>query len=112
MFYFATESGDHVLVSGARNFATGVKNRRQKPMPVFWRRFLEHVSWALVLSLTPAYLPNYIPACLPTYVPAYLPTSVLTFFFQVSLVSWFPSAFFFIFSRRKRGDKWHMLVVG
>ena len=37
-----------VLVSGARNFATGVKNRRQKPTPVFWRRFLEHVSWALL----------------------------------------------------------------
>jgi len=37
-----------VLVSGARNFATGVKNRRQKPTPVFWRRrFLERVSWAL-----------------------------------------------------------------
>ena len=36
-----------VLVSGARNFATGVKNRRQKPTPVFWRRFLECVSWAL-----------------------------------------------------------------
>ena len=35
------------LVSGARNFATGVKNRRQKPTPVFWRRFLERVSWAL-----------------------------------------------------------------
>ena len=36
-----------VLVSGARNFATGVKNRRQKPTPVFWRRFLERVSSAL-----------------------------------------------------------------
>jgi len=36
-----------VLVCGARNFATGMKNRRQKPMPVFWRRFLERVSWAL-----------------------------------------------------------------
>jgi len=35
-----------VLVSGARNFATGVKNQRQKPTPVFWRRFLERVSWA------------------------------------------------------------------
>ena len=33
-----------VLFSGARNFATGVKNRRQKPTPVFWRRFLERVS--------------------------------------------------------------------
>jgi len=33
-----------MLVSGARNFATGLKNRRQKPTPVFWRRFLEHVS--------------------------------------------------------------------
>jgi len=40
-----------VLVSGARNFATGVKNWRQKPTPVsgasFWRRFLERVSSAL-----------------------------------------------------------------
>jgi len=35
-----------VLVSGARNFATGVKNQRQKPTPVFWRRFLERMSWA------------------------------------------------------------------
>jgi len=35
-----------VLVSGARNFATGVKNRRQKPTPVLWRRFLERMSWA------------------------------------------------------------------
>jgi len=39
-----------VLVSGARNFATGVKNWRQKPTPVsgasFWRRFLERVSSA------------------------------------------------------------------
>jgi len=35
-----------VLVSGARNFATGVKNRRQKPTPVFWRRFLALVSGA------------------------------------------------------------------
>ena len=26
-----------MLASGARNFATGVKNRRQKPTPVFWR---------------------------------------------------------------------------
>ena len=33
-------------VSGARNFATGVKNRRQKPTPVFWCQFLERVSWA------------------------------------------------------------------
>jgi len=37
-----------VLVSGTRNFATGVKNRRQKPTPVFWCRFLERVSLALV----------------------------------------------------------------
>ena len=37
-----------VLVSGARNFfATGVKNRHQKPTPVFWRRYLERVSLAL-----------------------------------------------------------------
>ena len=37
-----------VLVSGDRNFETGVKNRRQrqKPTPVFWRRFLERVSLA------------------------------------------------------------------
>jgi len=76
MFYFATESGDHVIkilicdwsvtgseieslitfyssmwVSGARKFATGVKNRRQKPTPVFWRRFLEHVSLPLGTSI-------------------------------------------------------------
>jgi len=38
-----------VLVSGARNFATGVKNWRQKPTPVFWSQFLERVSWALGL---------------------------------------------------------------
>ena len=38
-----------VLVSGARNFAIGVKNRRQKPTPVFWRRFLERVSSALLI---------------------------------------------------------------
>ena len=36
-----------VLVSGARNFATGVKNWRQKPTQVFWRQFLERVSLAL-----------------------------------------------------------------
>ena len=36
-----------VLVSGDRNFATGVKNRRQKRTPVFCRRFLERVSLAL-----------------------------------------------------------------
>ena len=41
-----------VLVSGARNFATGVKNRRQKPTPVFWCWFLEHVSLALLLTLS------------------------------------------------------------
>jgi len=39
------------LVSGARNFATGVKNRRQKPTPVFWRRFLAPVSAACVIGL-------------------------------------------------------------
>jgi len=39
-----------MLVSGARNFATGVKNRRQKPTPVFCRRFLERVSLALELK--------------------------------------------------------------
>jgi len=33
-----------MLVSGTRNFATGVKNWCQKPTPVFWRRFLECVS--------------------------------------------------------------------
>ena len=36
-----------LLVSGARNFATGVKNRRWKPTPVFWCRFLQRVSLAL-----------------------------------------------------------------
>jgi len=35
-----------VLVSGARNFATGVKNRRQFSGVGFWRRFLERVSSA------------------------------------------------------------------
>ena len=40
-----------VLVSGARNFATGVKNRRQKLTPVFWRRFLVPVSGACVISI-------------------------------------------------------------
>jgi len=35
-----------MLVSGARNFATGMKNRRQKSTPVFWCRFLERVSLA------------------------------------------------------------------
>ena len=41
----------HAPETGARNFATGVKNRRQKPTPVFWRRFLERVSWALASSV-------------------------------------------------------------
>jgi len=41
-----------VLVSGARNFATGVKNRRQKPTPVFWCRFLAPVSGACVMGIT------------------------------------------------------------
>jgi len=36
-----------MFVSGARNFATGVKNRRQKPTPVFWHHCLERVSLAL-----------------------------------------------------------------
>jgi len=40
-----------VLVSGTRNFATGVKNRRQKPTPIFWRRFLAPVSGACVISI-------------------------------------------------------------
>jgi len=40
-----------VLVSGARNFATGVKNWRQKPTPVFWRRFLAPVSGACVINI-------------------------------------------------------------
>ena len=40
-----------VLVSGARKFATGVKNRRQKPTPVFCRRFLAPVSGACVISI-------------------------------------------------------------
>jgi len=47
-----------VLVSGARNFVTGVKNRRQKPTPVYWRRFLEHVSWALHLTHRAITLPE------------------------------------------------------
>ena len=41
-----------VLVSGARNFATGVKNRRQKPTTVFWRRFLAPISGACVRGIT------------------------------------------------------------
>ena len=49
-----------VLVSGAINFATGVKNRRQKPTPVFWRLFLERVSWAL-LTMFQAILGNLVP---------------------------------------------------
>jgi len=40
-----------MLVSGARNFATGVKNRRQKPTPVFWRWFLTPVSGAFVMGI-------------------------------------------------------------
>ena len=40
-----------VLVSGARNFATGVKNRRQKPTPVFWRMFLAPVSGPCVTGI-------------------------------------------------------------
>ena len=40
-----------VLVSGARKFATGVKNRRQKATPVFWRRFLAPVSGACVMGI-------------------------------------------------------------
>ena len=48
-----------MLVSDARNFATWVKNRRQKPTPVFWCRFLVHVSLALemVLSRTADFVP-------------------------------------------------------
>ena len=41
-----------MLVSGARNFATGVKNRRQKPTPVFWCRFLAPVSGACVIGIS------------------------------------------------------------
>jgi len=41
-----------VLVSGARNFATGVKNRRQKPTPICWRRFLTTVSGACVFGIS------------------------------------------------------------
>jgi len=41
-----------MLVSGARNFATGVKNRRQKPTPVFWRRFLAPISGACVIGIS------------------------------------------------------------
>jgi len=44
-----------MLVSGARNLATGIKNRRQKPTPVFWRRFLERVSLALDIDATTEY---------------------------------------------------------
>jgi len=51
-----------MLVSGARNFATGVKNRHQKPTPVFWRRFLERVSLALV-SILPSF-PQFCDRCL------------------------------------------------
>jgi len=40
-----------MLVSGARNFAAGVKNRRQKPTPVFWCRFLVPVSGACVIGI-------------------------------------------------------------
>ena len=40
-----------VLVSGARNFATGMKNRRQKPTPAFWRQFLAPVSGACVFGI-------------------------------------------------------------
>jgi len=40
-----------VLVFGARNFATGVKHRCQKPTPVFWRRFLAPVSGACVMVI-------------------------------------------------------------
>ena len=43
-----------MLVSGARNFATGVKNRRQKPTPVFWCRFLALVSGACVIGIKPS----------------------------------------------------------
>jgi len=47
-----------VLVSSARNFATGVKNRRQKPTPVFWRRFLAPVSGACVISIRIGFNPT------------------------------------------------------
>jgi len=40
-----------MLVSGARNFATGVKNRRQKPTPVFWCLFLVPVSGWCVFGI-------------------------------------------------------------
>jgi len=40
-----------MLVSGTRNFATGVKNWRQKPTPVFWRWFLAPVSGACVVGI-------------------------------------------------------------
>jgi len=40
------------LVSGARNFATGMKNRRQKPTQVFWCRFLAPVSGACVIDIS------------------------------------------------------------
>jgi len=41
-----------MLVSGARNFATGMKNWRQKPTPVFWCRFLALVSGACVIGIS------------------------------------------------------------
>ena len=41
-----------MLVSGARNFAIGVKKRRQKPTPDFWRRFLAPVSGACVFGIS------------------------------------------------------------
>ena len=47
-----------MLVSGARNFATGVTNRRQKPTPVFWRRFLAPVSGACVFGIRPTRVHN------------------------------------------------------
>jgi len=40
-----------MLVSGARNFATGVKNRHQKPTPVFWCWFLAPISGACVTGI-------------------------------------------------------------
>jgi len=60
-----------MLVSGARNFATGVKNRRQKPTPVSWCRFLAPVSGACVIGIR-LHHPYYVRRC-----SLLLPSSVL-----------------------------------
>jgi len=40
------------FVSGARNFATGVKNWLQKPMAVFWYQFWVLVTRACVIGIS------------------------------------------------------------